>query len=1516
MAGFVAAGMLSPLSIQQAQAACSGPFLGTYFCQDNNSAVTNNNADRAVIATGDLYDFGDALDINTNNGDVGIVVGAGIDVLSVFADGIDVVSNNGAIGLLLGGDIYADDNGVRIETNLGDVGGIVADTSEIETDDGDGIQITTNGGSVDYWVAGDIDAGEDGIDIQTGRGGDVELTVTSDSTIRADDNGIEIDTVRGDIDLTFNGNIFAGENGIDLFSEEGDVDFEMGVGGDIYAWGDGVRIETEEGDVFAAVEGDITAGEDGVQIDTDEGDVDGYVAETSDIVAGENGLQFRTNSGNVDYTVAGDIFAFENGIDIETTTNGFSGGDVELTVTSDSTIRAFDNGIDIDTNRGDVELFFNGDIFAGDNGIGINTDEGNVFAAVGPRGDINADDDGLKIETEEGDVVALIAGDIDAGEDGVQIDTDEGDIDGYIAETSDIVAGENGVQIETDSGDVDFTVAGDIFAFENGIDIETNTNGFLGGDVELTVTSDSSIFAFDNGIEIDTNRGDVDLFFNGDIFAFDNGIDIETDEGDVFALVGPRGDVNAFDDGLKIETEEGDVLAVIAGDINAGEDGVQIDTDEGDARGYITETSRIVAGENGVQIETDSGDVDFTVAGDIFAGENGIDIETNTNNWWGGDVELTVTSDSSIFAFDNGIDIDTNRGDVDLLFNGDIFAGDNGIDIETDEGDVFALIGPRGDINAFDDGLKIETEEGDVLAVIAGDINAGEDGVQIDTEEGDARGYITETSRIVAGENGVQIETESGDVDFTVAGDIFAGENGIDIETNTNNWWGGDVELRVTSESTIFALDNGIDIDTNRGDVEVGIAGDIFAFDHGVNIETDEGDVDFYLARQGDIFAAEDGIRVDSEEGDVNLYIAGDIRAGESAINVNDGDDVRVIIGSTASLVGEGGWNTAVVELDADDSIELYNFGDIRSSGWNLDDQSDDLAIDVSGGVGSFIVNAGTITGRFDGSSDDDVFVNLSGETWNFTGISDFGGYNDDDLLVNYAGGPFDGVIRNAFDWNERETAQYLSLETFYNSGEITLEDQEFGETFYRDRAFVEGNFIGDYGLISLDADLEVQDSDRFIIEGDVSGTTFVAINDLGDQNNIVFNAYGIPVIEIDGDIEEGTNFELVGGPRDYGLFSYDLHYTEDMEGRFYGNGPGQNALALSGLEGYQSIDRMWVLATTLDAEAYQLPVLAYGAANLWHASSGVWSDRTTDLRSVFRTGAGGGGADLVVDPAVPAAPASPSVAPGIWGRVFGGTLERDFDNDDGFGNTIEDSFRQNYYGFVGGIDFAREAGPNSAWLFGVLGAYTGSDVDFDQAGGNADYQQGSIGGYITYLNGGFFADALVKADFGKLDYSGGGDSDSSDYTSVGVVLDTGYRFNYANGWFIEPKATLAYVNTDFDNLDLLGTGVDFEDGDSLRGRLGGRVGATIDKGGNLFTPYVEASVWNEFDGDFGVGLSGVDGLPDVSYDIGGTYGEVAGGADFVKVGSGWSAFAKGAVQFGEDSLVGVSGNLGLRKNW
>jgi outer membrane autotransporter protein len=161
----------------------------------------------------------------------------------------------------------------------------------------------------------------------------------------------------------------------------------------------------------------------------------------------------------------------------------------------------------------------------------------------------------------------------------------------------------------------------------------------------------------------------------------------------------------------------------------------------------------------------------------------------------------------------------------------------------------------------------------------------------------------------------------------------------------------------------------------------------------------------------------------------------------------------------------------------------------------------------------------------------------------------------------------------------------------------------------------------------------------------------------------------------------------------------------------------------------------------------------------------------------------------------------------------------------------------------MGGYDFARPADDGKAvWMAGVMGGYLTSNVDFKHSATGADFESGMIGGYLTYLRGGWFVDGKVVANLGDVDYSGGhAVRDNANVTSIGGVLDTGYRRNYGTT-FIEPGATLAYVNTDIDDLSIYGTSVNFSSGESLRGRLGLRVGTTIQNEKAKYEPFVGVS--------------------------------------------------------------------------
>jgi outer membrane autotransporter protein len=172
-------------------------------------------------------------------------------------------------------------------------------------------------------------------------------------------------------------------------------------------------------------------------------------------------------------------------------------------------------------------------------------------------------------------------------------------------------------------------------------------------------------------------------------------------------------------------------------------------------------------------------------------------------------------------------------------------------------------------------------------------------------------------------------------------------------------------------------------------------------------------------------------------------------------------------------------------------------------------------------------------------------------------------------------------------------------------------------------------------------------------------------------------------------------------------------------------------------------------------------------------------------------------------------------------------------------------------------------------------------------------------------------------ANIGNVDYSGShAAKDSANVTSIGGVLDTGYRMERGR-YFIEPGATLAYVNTDIDNLAVYGTSVNFTDGDSLRGRLGIRLGMTVQDQQAKYEPFLGVSGWYEFLGDNTTSVASGGYDLQATDNVTGAIGEVTGGVDvYSLVGDGISGFVKGNFQFGKDDYVGFGGSFGVRVDW
>jgi outer membrane autotransporter protein len=413
--------------------------------------------------------------------------------------------------------------------------------------------------------------------------------------------------------------------------------------------------------------------------------------------------------------------------------------------------------------------------------------------------------------------------------------------------------------------------------------------------------------------------------------------------------------------------------------------------------------------------------------------------------------------------------------------------------------------------------------------------------------------------------------------------------------------------------------------------------------------------------------------------------------------------------------------------------------------------------------------------------------------------------------------------------------------------------------------------------------------ADVFVIDGDVTGRTALAVNNTGSGLG-AYNPQGIVVVNVpNGNV--ASNAFFLKQPIETGLFDWDLYFVPTGSGFFE-------------------------LRSFPGGGAHVLPQLLTASQDVWYATSETWLDRTADLR--VQLSGGSVPANLKDGAAMPAG----NITPGIWVRGSGTWLDRDDQaSTTAFGRTYKFNLDRDLdLGTVqGGVDFGSRGvlSEGDALLYGLLGGAVFGELTYDQLARQFDIDGGEVGGYLTYLNGGLYIDNLLKATFTEFDGSANSGIPGLDSTVWGFRSDGGYRFGAPRqGAFFEPQATIAAAWTDMDNFTLAGNSVTFGDETDVRGRLGLRVGTSrLTSDGGVIEPFVVGSLWGNLSGDnkATVTSSGTSfGFTDRSDDV---WGVLSVGLNLFAASGNSSAFAKVDYTFGDD-IDGFGAKLGMRYNW
>lgn len=518
--------------------------------------------------------------------------------------------------------------------------------------------------------------------------------------------------------------------------------------------------------------------------------------------------------------------------------------------------------------------------------------------------------------------------------------------------------------------------------------------------------------------------------------------------------------------------------------------------------------------------------------------------------------------------------------------------------------------------------------------------------------------------------------------------------------------------------------------------------------------------------------------------------------ASGNAINIDTAGSATIKLGSAATTASISGGKWGISSTAAGGST-LALSGTVTGGGG--------AAIKLSGGADT-IVNKGEIDGYVTLSAANDTFTNDG--TWNLYGANpDFGGGTN--ALINA------GTIAANPAGTTAQTLSLSGLTTLANSGTLSLQQGASGTAHSGDVLNLGSAAYSGSGsaMLAVDANLgnaaagssAAQSADS-MDAGSVSGTTTIAVRDLGAGLPGEFNFTGIPVVTAAS--STANAFVLQGGAIDKGYVQYRL--VQSGADYLLVGLPSEGAfeIARTGAEA----GRFW--RRSADAWADQMREPGFGAAKGWS----FWTQFT-------------GASD------------TQNSRP-----HYTVTAQQSFT----FSPTLD--LRDSWLGGQAGVDYGM-----GHWGIGLTAGAGRQDGRFRAYGDALDLSGFDVGGYVRMNSGGLFADALAKFDAFRVKQTSHNSAFGARFngTAYGAELQAGYHAMLGAA-FLEPVAALSWSGTTLDRFTsaAAGASVNFGHSDSLFGRIGARMGFTDVYQGWRVTPYAGAYAEDMLSGHDGATVS------------------------------------------------------------
>ena len=836
-----------------------------------------------------------------------------------------------------------------------------------------------------------------------------------------------------------------------------------------------------------------------IEITTD-ANSDAITVDVHDVTttAGTNGAIFIQTDGTGDVTVTsdGDVTGARKGINITHTGSG------NVSVTSTGTVTG--------TADSGVRVLRDGSEAGFDVAVNVNQVTANI-GGTGAALDIgNASAGGSITVTATGTVTNTLGH-------AIRINGVDGNSDGNLSgpltiDVKDVVSGSR-----ADPADL-FTSGG-----ADGIQL-IGAVGSAGAPQTVDITT-GNLDVTGNGVNLGQTINRVDgptTVTTGNITAGGIGVVIDSnDNADNYAISVKTGDVTTGSTGLAVNQSGTGSLSVETGDIDAGMAaaggvngfqngggyGVRLDSDP---------HGPTVAGPGGADWNLTTGDITVTnrATGD-FAGV-GIGLGTISN---GGNGDTTVTAGN--IQAGTGVIYNRNGTGKVSITTGDINATTgNGIQYGTNVVKNDLIIN-TGDITAAGKGITGDTlgsnDVAGVTTINVGSITSGGDGIDI-IHSGTGAATINATGTIQSDRIGVNVTNDS----LTFSPPAPDSQTIITVNNiDTPNY----TAINVNSNAV-----KGTKITTN-GAINTSAASDIFG--DGMRVTEHEGPLVINIAQGSTITSFNNTMELTNNgTAGTTINVDGTLRStaliggadgviwtwgtpGTTTVNINDGSTVEAADRTGFAMTDNGG-----------DSV--INVGAAAvTGGFRLGTGADVLTFN-----GTDMTNVGTLDGGFDDAVD---VLNLNAVS-NLTRDLDTAGQEIQNWReVNLNGGVADLV-------GTMTTGTFtLGKDAAGNPAVLSIGANNVGDTLTISAlTATSGNYVGAGGSILLDVDASTHTSDKLVVDGNVSGVTGLAVNNL-TPTGAAADEQDIAVVDVRGTSSPGDAFVLAYGPAQLGGRAYQL---------------------------------------------------------------------------------------------------------------------------------------------------------------------------------------------------------------------------------------------------------------------------------------------------------------------------------------------------------------------------------------